>query len=140
MEEVKTLNEQKKEYLRQYRKHGRKIKRIEAEIEELREMKMNISHNNEGMPRGSGQSDLSSYAAQLDEKENEKYIEGVEQVKTYKDIYYRIQCIDEEDERDVLFYRYIKGKRFWEIAQLMDYSESWIHELHGRALKKIEIS
>ena len=29
---------------------------------------------------------------------------------------------------------------WWKIAQIMDYSERWIYELHGRALKKIEIS
>lgn len=139
MEEIKTQNELKKEYLRQYRKHGRKIKRIEAEIEEIRNMKMHPSQNNDGMPRGTGQGDLSSYAAELNLREDELYIAGVEQVKVYKDISHRINCVDNEDERDVLFYRYIKGKSFWEIAQLMDYSESWIHELHGRALKKIEI-
>lgn len=139
MENAKKQNEKKKEYLRQYRKHGRKIKRIEAEIEEIRSMKMHPSQNNDGMPKGSNQSDLSGYAATVNSMEEEAYQEGIEQVKIYKDIDYRIKSIDDEDERDVLFYRYIKGKSFWEIAQLMDYSESWIHELHGRALKKIEI-
>ena len=139
MEEVKKLNEKKKEYLRQYRKHGRKIKRIEAEIEEIRSMKMYPSQNSDGMPRGSNQSDMSDYAAELTSKEEDLYQEGIKQVNTYRDISHKIKCVEDEDERDVLFYRYIKGKSFWEIAQLMDYSESWIHELHGRALKKIEI-
>lgn len=140
MENVKELNEKKKKYLRQYRKHSRKIKRIEAEIEEIRSMKMYPSQNNDGIPKGTNQSDLSGYAAELTEKENELYEKGVEQVMIYKDIEQRIKTIDDEDERDVLFYRYIKGKTFWEIAQIMDYSESWIHELHGRALKKLEIT
>ena len=140
MENAKELNEKKKKYLRQYRKHSRKIKRIEAEIEEIRSMKMYPSQNNDGMPKGTNQSDLSGYAAELTEKENELYEKGVEQVMIYKDIEQRIKTIDDEDERDVLFYRYIKGKSFWEIAQMMDYSESWIHELHGRALKKLEIT
>lgn len=140
MENAKELNEKKKKYLRQYRKHSRKIKRIEAEIEEIRSMKMYPSQNNDGMPKGTNQSDLSGYAAELTEKENELYEKGVEQVMIYKDIEQRIKTIDDEDERDVLFYRYIKGKSFWEIAQIMDYSESWIHELHGRALKKLEIT
>ena len=112
---------------------------IEAEIEEIRSMKMYPSQSNDGMPKGTNQSDLSSYAAELTEKEDELYEKGVEQVMIYKDIEQRIKSIDDEDEREVLFYRYIKGKSFWEIAQLMDYSESWIHELHGKALKKLEI-
>ena len=104
---VKNENERKKEYLRGYRKHGKRIKRIELEIEEIRSMKMYPSMSNDGMPRGSNQSDLSSYAAALQEKEDELYREGVEQVKLYKDIGHRIDKLDNENERDVMFYRYI---------------------------------
>lgn len=120
--------------------HGKRIKRIEAEIDEIRSMKMYPSMNNDGMPHGSSQGDLSGYAAELQEKEENLYEEGVAQVRVYKDISWRIQQIDNEDERDVLFYRYIKGMSWWEIAKTMDYSESWIYELHGRALKKLKIS
>ena len=134
---VKNENEQKKAYLRGYRKHGKRIKRIEAEIAEIR---MYPSMNNDGMPHGSGQGDLSGYAAELREKEDKLYYEGVEQVKTYNDISGRIRELEDEDERDVLFYRYIKGLRFWEIAQAMDYSEDWIYKLHGRALWHLNIS
>lgn len=136
---VKNENNRKKEYLRGYRKHGKRINRIEAEIEEIRSMKMYPSMNNDGMPRGSNQNDLSSYAAILHEREEELYQEGVKQVQAYKDIAYKIEKIDNQDERDVLFYRYIKGFDWWKIAQIMNYSESWIYELHGNALKKIKI-
>lgn len=98
------------------------------------------SMNNDGMPHGSSQNDLSSYAAVLQEREEELYREGVSQVQSYKDIAFRISRLEDQDERDVLFYRYIKGYDWWKIAQIMDYSESWIYELHGRALRKIEIS
>lgn len=138
---LKKENEKKKAYLRGYRRHGKRIKRIEAEIEEIRSMKMYPSTKSDGMPKASGSTgDLSSYAAELLEKENELYYEGVEQVKTFKDISYKIKQLEDEDERDVLFYRYIKGMEWWEIARNMDFSESWVHELHGRALKKIQSS
>ena len=137
---VKNENEQKKAYLRGYRKHGKRIKRIESEIEEIRSMKMYPSMNNDGMPHGSGQGDLSGYAAELREKEDELYYEGVEQVKMYNDISGRIRELEDEDERDVLFYRYIKGLEWWEIARTMDFTERWVYELHGRALRKLKIS
>lgn len=137
---VKNENDRKKTYLRAYRKHGKRIKRIESEIEEIRNMKMYPSSNNDGMPHGSNQSDLSSYAADLQEREDELYQEGVKQVQTYKDIEYRINKLENQDERDVMFYKYIKGFTWWQIAQLMEYSESWIYELHGRALKNIQIN
>lgn len=137
---VKNENDRKKTYLRAYRKHGKRIKRIESEIEEIRNMKMYPSSNNDGMPHGSNQSDLSSYVAALQEREDKLYQEGVKQVQTYKDIEYRINKLENQDERDVMFYKYIKGFTWWQIAQLMEYSESWIYELHGRALKNIQIN
>lgn len=140
MSDYKKINDQKKQYLRGYRRHGRKIKRIEAEIDEIRSMKESISVNNDGMPRGSGQSDLSGYVAQLSELEEKLYREGVEQVKTYKEISHAISQLDNEDERDVMFYRYIKGLEWWEIAKTMNCSESWVYELHGRALKNLKIT
>lgn len=137
---VKNENDRKKTYLRAYRKHGKRIKRIESEIEEIRNMKMYPSSINNGMTHGSNQSDLSSYAVALQEREDELYQEGVKQVQTYKDIEYRINKLENQDERDVMFYKYIKGFTWWQIAQLMEYSESWIYELHGRALKNIQIN
>ena len=137
---VKSENDRKKTYLRAYRKHGKRIKRIESEIEEIRNMKMYPSSINNGMPHGSNQSDLSSYAVALQEREDELYQEGVKQVQTYKDIEYRINKLENQDERDVMFYKYIKGFTWWQIAQPMEYSESWIYELHGRALKNIQIN
>lgn len=139
-EAIKKENEKKKKYLRGYRAHSKKIKRIEAEIEEIRSMKLYPSVNNDGMPHGNSQSDLSEYAAKLNEMENDLYQEGVKEFESYNDIMNRIKNIAEEDERDVLFYRYIKGMEWWNIAADMDYSESWIYELHGRALKNLKIS
>lgn len=138
---VKNDNFRKKNYLRGYRKHSEKIKRIEAEIEEIRGMKLYPSMEADGMPHGSGGTgDLSGWAARLQEMEEELYGEGVEQVKAYNRISHRIKQLDNEDERDVLFYRYIKGMEWWQIAQTMDFSERWIYELHGSALKKLNVS
>ena len=59
MQAVQSENEQKKEYLKGYRGHVRRINRIETELAELRAMRSSMSVNNDGMPHGSGQSDLS---------------------------------------------------------------------------------
>lgn len=132
-------NDRKKEYLRGYRKHERRISRIEAELEEIRSMKMHPSVSNDGMPHGSGQSDLSDYAAELTSLEEELYHEGVKQVESYKNISWKINQLEDENERDVLFYRYVKAKSWWEIAELMGYSERWILKLHGRALAHLKL-
>lgn len=137
--DIKHDNYRKKMYLRGYRKHGNRIKRIEAEIEEIRSMKLYPSVNNDGMPHGSACGDLSDYASKLTELEEELYQEGVQQVKEYKDISFRIGALQDENERDTLFYRYIKDMGFWEIAKEMGYSERQIHRFHGSALKNLKI-
>ena len=127
-------NEKKKEYLRGYRNHVRRIRRIDSELQELREMRTSISVVNDGMPHGSGQSDMSGYAAELDRLERALLSERHERVQAYKKIVKRINMLRSENEKDVLFYRYIKGLEWYEIGDKMNYSERWIHKLHGKAL------
>ena len=71
MQTVQTENEHKKRYLRGYRTHVRRINRIETELAELRAMQLSMTMSNDGMPHGSGQSDLSGYAADLDRHERD---------------------------------------------------------------------
>lgn len=138
-EKVMTENEQKKDYLYQYRTHVRRIKRIEAELEEIRAMKMHPSVTNDGMPHGGGQNDLSGYASSLDGLERELLHERYLRVKSYMDISRRIKRLRSERERDVLFYRYIKGMDWWDIADKMGYCERHIHRYHGKALAHFEL-
>lgn len=134
MQTVQSENEQKKEYLKGYRSHVRRINRIETELAELRAMRSSMSASNDGMPHGSGQSDLSGYAAELDHLERSLIKERYERVKTYKDIAVRIKKLKSENEKDVLFYRYIAGLAWWEIAEKMSFSERQIFRIHGKAL------
>lgn len=141
--EEKTVseNDKKKEYLRSYRYHVRRIHRINAEIAELREMKLHPSMKpDDGMPHGSGgQGDLSGYAAELDEMINELIEERYQRIKTYQAIVRQIKRMKSENEKDVLFYRYIRGLDWWDIAELMGFSERQIYRIHGNALAHFEI-
>lgn len=139
MQTVQSENDKKKEYLNGYRKHVRRINRIEMELQEVRAMRASMSVNNDGMPHGSGQSDLSSYAAELDELERDLVSERYQRIMAYKDIARRIKRLKSENEKDVMFYRYIVGLDWWEIAEKMRYSERWIHKLHGNALAHFEL-
>ncbi len=134
-------NDKKKEYLRSYRYHVRRIRRIDAEIAELREMKMHPSMKpDDGMPHGSGgQGDLSSYAAELDEMINELIEERRQRIRTYRQIVRQIKRMNSRNESDVLFYRYISGLGWWGIAEKMDYSQRHITRIHGNALAHFEL-
>ena len=132
--EIKTENEKKKEYLRGYQRHVRKIKRIESDLEEIRLMKQYPSMSTDGMPHASNNSDLSGYAAVLDKKERELVRERYSRIKEYHVITKAIESMLNDKEKDVLHYRYIKGLDWWEIAEKMGYSERQIHRYHGKAL------
>ena len=133
-EKEMTENEKKKEYLRQYRIHVRRIHRINAEIAELRSMKISPSMNNDGMPHGSSQGDLSGYAAKLDRMVSELIKERYVRMVEYREIVRQIKRLRSENEKDVLFYRYIRGMDWWEIAEKMKFSERQIYRFHGKAL------
>lgn len=136
----KTENDAKKEYLRSYQTHVRRVHRITEEIAELRSMKISPSVNNDGMPHGSsGQGDLSGYAAELDQMEKELIDERYQRIKMYQVIVRQIKRLKSSNENDVLFYRYIKGLDFWEIAEKMNFSERHITRIHGKALAHFEI-
>lgn len=133
-------NDLKKEYLRKYRTHVRRIHRINAEIAELRSMKISPSVNNDGMPHGGcGQSDLSGYAAELDSMVQELIDERYYRIRDYQEIVGRIKKLKSENEKDVLFYRYIRGMDWWEIAEKMKFSERQIFRIHGKALANFKI-
>lgn len=139
-EKIKAENQQKKEYLGNYRQHVHRISRIEAELEEIRIMKSKPSAiNNDGMPRGSDQRDLSDFAALLDDMERELLEERYQRTLSYKDIAGRIKNLKNRHEEDVLFYRYIKGLEWHEIAEKMGYTERWVYKMHGKALAHLEI-
>lgn len=138
---VKNENNRKKEYLRGYRTNRRRINRIDDEVTELRELAASVKATDySGMPHGSGnQKDLSDELARIDTLEKRLEQEREKCVEFYISIENLIKSVKNEDENDVLFYRYIKGLRFWEIAEKMDCSEQWVHKLHGRALGRLKI-
>ena len=140
-QEVKTENEQKKEYLRSYKDHVRRVNRISEEIKELREMMMSTKAiNYDGMPHGSGgQGDLSGEVARIQGLIDELKRERGLRIMTYQDIARRIKKLRSRNEDDVLFYRYIKGMEWYEIAETMSYSERQIHRIHGKALAHLEL-
>lgn len=138
---VKNENNRKKEYLRGYRANRRRISRIDDEVRELRELAESTKATDySGMPHGSGnQKDLSDELARIDSLEKKLEKEKSKCIESYISIENQIKTVKNEDENDVLFYRYVKGLRWWEIAEKMECTERWIHKLHGKALEHLKI-
>lgn len=134
--------EKKKEYLKQYGVSVRQIARSEMIINEIRMNKILPGHVVNGLPRGSVQTDLSDYAVKLEE-ETERYLKArYHRIRLCTEIRDRIEAMDNEDEKDILTYRYIKLMRWsgsGSISEKMNISVREVHRLHGRALQHFKI-
>lgn len=137
---IQEENEQKKEYLKSYRRAIKREQDILDEIQRLRLDKMFPSVVNDGMPHGSSHSDLSDYAAILDEQIDLLKEERLEKVRYYQKIERQISQMENEDEQEVLRLRYILGMKWEEVAVKMDYSWRQIHRIHLAALLNLKIA
>mgnify|MGYP001774015215 FL=1 len=134
-EEQMKENDEKKWYLRGYERAIRDMKRSEERIREMRINRICPSVIADGMPHASGGSDLSGYAARLDEEERKYQKARYLRIKRCQEISDKIERLVDEDEKDVLFYRYIKLMKWEDICVEMGFSWNGIHKVHSRALK-----
>lgn len=137
--ETQKENEEKKEYLKSYRRAVKREKDILDEIQRLRSDKMFPSVVNDGMPKGSSQSDLSDYIAILDEQIELLKAERLEKARCYQKIERQIRQMENEDEQEVLRLRYITGLKWEEVAVKMNYSYRRTLDIHGKALLSFKI-
>ena len=137
---IQEENEQKKEYLKSYRRAIKREQDILDEIQRLRLDKMFPSVINDGMPHGNSHSDLSDYAAILDEQIELLKEERLEKVRCYQKIERQIRQMENEDEQEVLRMRYILGMKWEEVAVKMRYSWKQTHRIHSSALQNLKMT
>lgn len=137
--EIQKENEEKKEYLRSYRRAVKREKDILTEIQRLRTDKMFPSVVNDGMPKGSSQSDLSDYITILDEQIELLKAERLEKARCYQKIERQIRQMENENEQEILRLRYIQGMKWHEVENEMGFSREWTLKLHGRALRNFKM-
>lgn len=123
-----------KQELRRYQHIVSRIKELKAEREEM----ISLVRPLDGMPHGGGVSDPTANA-------------GAKLADLAAKIEDEIRLLDEEraqimaaisqlndTEHDIMYYHYIRGWRWWKVAEKMGYSERQIHRIHGVALLKIK--
>lgn len=132
-------NEKKKEYLRGYERAVRQMERSELRIREIRLNKLCPSVIIDDMPHGSEKNDLSSYVSMLDQEER-KYIKArYQRIKLCREISDKIERIENENEKDILMYRYIKLMKWEDICVKMKHSWQHIHRIHSKALENFKM-
>lgn len=132
-------NEYKKDYLKGYERAVRQMERSELRIRELRLSKSCPSVVTDGMPHASNNSDLSGYAALLDQEERKYMKARYQRIRKCKEITDKIERLKDDDEKDVLIYRYIKLMKWEDICVKMQLSWRRIHYIHSAALEKFKI-
>lgn len=134
-----TETEQKKEYLREYEKAVRQMKRSEEKIAEMRLGKIIPSQGNDGMPHAHNYSDMSGYAALLDEEERRYRKAQCRRIRLCKEITDKIEHMGNEDEKDVLVYRYIRLMKWEDICVKINRSWQHTHRIHKKALENFKL-
>lgn len=130
---------QKKEYLKSYKKVVSQMERSDLRIREMRLNRMMPTIINDGMPHAHSNNDLSSYAALLDQEEKRYKKYRYQRVKKCKEITDRIEQLENEDEKDILMYRYIKLMKWEDIYIKMSLSCRRVHYIHSNALKNFKM-
>ena len=133
-------NQKKKEYLRGYEKAVHQMERSALRISEIRLSKACPSVANDGMPHTHNNNDLSSYVALLEQEEKQYIKYRNQRIKKCNEITEKIEQLENEDEKDVLFYRYIQLMKWEEICNEMQCSWRKVHRIHIKALNNIVIT
>lgn len=100
---------------------------------------MSPSVTNDGMPHGTDKKDLSDYAVKVDEIEQKLVAARYSRICAFQEVQRRIEAMEDEAEKDLLTYRYLRGLKWEEVAVRMGYSWRKIHYLHSDALEHFEI-
>lgn len=123
-----------------YQKEKRRVRRLEEQLEELRRNKMSPSVTNDGMPHGTDKKDLSDYAVKVDEIEQELVAARYCRICAFQEVQKRIEAMEDEREKDLLTYRYLKGLKWEEVAVRMDYKWRQVHRIHAMAIKNLKMA
>lgn len=138
-QKVQQENERKKEYLLSYKKHKRKVKRLEEQLSEVRAGKMSPSLIQSDMPSAHNQKDLSDYIVQCDKIISEIIQARRAAVVNFSEVQQQIELLEDENEKTVLTLRYLRDWKWERIACEIGVGWTHVHRIHSKALQNLMI-
>ena len=133
-------NQEKIKWLRRYRIISRKVDDLTEDLEEWRTRATKITPTFSQEPRGTGVEDkLQSSIIKICELEDDLDHKIRELLSQRNEIVAVLDSLSDDNLRQLMRYRYIKGMTWDEIAGKMYYSRPQVVRMHGRALNKIEL-
>lgn len=130
----------KKEYLKSYRKACKKTESLKEQMESLREAETSIkSQQMSDMPKGGTRHrDLSDLMVKLEDLQAQIADAITESCKIKLEIEEALWKLEDPEEARVLRFRYIYSMTWEEISNTMNYSNRQIHYMHKNAIKNIK--
>ena len=122
-------NKEKCRYLNQYRIMHIEIDQITKELQRWQDLATRISPSYSDMPHGGGSDKVQTAAvevAELTDKLNQKLHQAIMVQENIKKL---LESLDDIKLRQLMFYRYINGMRWEEIAVRMDFNYRWVLRL-----------
>lgn len=141
IKQEKNPYEEKKDYLKSYKKTRNRLNSLELQLERIKIDMVHVrASQGDGMPRAKGETtDLSRYMEQMADLEEQIDNKRAELIDKQIRITSAINFLDDDDECTVMTEKYLNGKTWEQVAEDNGYSWRTVHRIHGRALKKIKL-
>lgn len=134
-------NAEKKAWLWRYRQALDNERRLRNAIRAARSRAEATTRALRPAPGGSGGQDKVAAGVELLDSYQRKLADQLaESERLRAEIEQAIDALPSADLRLVMRARYIDGRAWWQIANQMDVSDSWVKKLHGKALNAIRVS
>ena len=136
--------QEKQAYLQQYQEAKSRVTRIDIQLRQLRLDTMMPSIQSDGMPHAHNPHGLETYVEQYDDLSRQLVRAKQECLEVMKEISYNIdQMKGTKEEKNVLFYRYIAGLKWGDVADAVGYSRQHVSDrkrIYGQAIKNFNPS
>ena len=127
-----------KQYLQRAWYVNRRIQRIREQIEQMEALVYSGRRPKlTGLPRGA-RGDWTDVVDRLDEYRQRHLDDIAELMKAQREVEDAIAAVENDNERDLLSYRYLNHLSWEQIAAVMHLDLRWVYRLHGRALLRVE--
>lgn len=128
-----------KQWLNRYRDASMAVKRLEAQLAEVRANMDGVrAIQYSDMPKSQSVSgDLSDVVALVTEMEADIATRKAQAITTMREVMEVIEHVPSERQRSVLSQRYINQMEWEDIAASYPYDRSWVFRVHGAALLNV---
>lgn len=128
-------NQEKKRYLNSYLSIKSRLKRLGLMYIQCDLDTMLPRIQSDGLPHAHNPHGLETYAQKRDNLERDIEQTRKELIDKLSEIVWNIDQMADETERSVLYYRYIEGMKWDDVADTVGYTRQHTDRIHGEALR-----